>query len=250
MAGLLLAGDLYLDRLNDNGTSTGYLGPLNGTKLGITNPDPDQKERISKMRDSLGQALDVVNIPKPAELTIGIDDQPTEVLAMALLGSIESVNHGAGSVVDAAVTLIPGRWTKLDHSNIIAAGFSVATVADPGTPLVLGTDYDVNYADGMIMAKAGGALSAQTACLVDYDYAAVTGKTIQGGARPTARCRVMLLGKNLVTGASARLEIDEAVLSPSGEVDLLSGEFITTELTGKMRTLPGATSPYRYTETS
>lgn len=248
MSGLLLAGDLFLDRLTDAGASTGLLGPLNGVKLGITNPDPDSKERTSRMKDTLGQALDVVNIPKPAELAISIDDQPPEVLSLALLGQIDNVAQASGSASDEAITLLPDRWTQLAHRNVALAGFSLATAAIPGTPLVLNTDYQVDYVNGMVRALSGGAIAASTACLVDYSYAASNGKRIQGGARPIANCRVLLVGKNLVNGKAARLEVDYATLSPTGEVDLLSGEFITTELKGKMRTLQGQTAPYRYEE--
>lgn len=248
MEGLLLVGDLYLDRFTDGGGSTGYLGPLNGVKLGITHPDPDVIERVSKMKDTFGQALDVVTMPKSAELTIAIDDQPSEILSLAMLGSVASLNQGAGTLVDAPVTLVPGRWVSLGFRNLVAAGFSVATAAVPATPLVLGTDYEVNYADGLIRAIPGGAIAAETECLVDGDYNAVTGQKITGGARPTARCRVLLSGKNMANGKTCRIEIDEAILSPAGELDLLSGEFITTELTGKMRTLAGKNGPYTFEE--
>lgn len=248
MAGLLLAGDLFLDRLTDAGASTGLLGPLNGVKLAISNPDPEAKERVSRMKDTLGQALDVVNIPKPAELSIDIDDQPPEILALALIGSIEDTTQGAGSATDEAITLIPDRWVELGHRNIVAAGFSIATAAAPSTPLVAGTDYVVDYAAGMIKALSTGAIATSTACLADYSYSASTGKRINGGANPIANCRIVLNGKNLVTGKAARLEVDFATLSPTGEIDLLSGEFVTTQLKGKMKTLEGETAPYRYEE--
>lgn len=76
----MLAGDVYIDRLTDDGVSTGYLDPVNTTKLAITQPDPDVKTRVSNMKDTLGQALDSVNFPKPAELSIAIDDQPADIL--------------------------------------------------------------------------------------------------------------------------------------------------------------------------
>jgi hypothetical protein len=41
--------------------------------------------------------------------------------------------------------------------------------------------------------------------------------------------------------------IDEATLTPSSEVDFLSDDFVTLEMTGEMRTLPGKASPYTVT---
>ena len=250
MAGLLLAGDVYIDRLNDDGTSTGFLDPVNTTKLEITQPDPEKKERISNMKDTLGQALDVVSFPKPTEISIAIDDQPAEILAMALLGDIVDISEGAGSVTDEAVTLIPGRWVKLAKRNLDAESVSVVTAAAPETPLTETTDYEVNYAAGMIKAVAGGAISAATACLVDYDHSAVSGTRITGATNPSIKCRLLVLGKNLANGKDVRVEVDEATLAPTGAIDLLNGEFVTTELKGTMKVLEGKTDPYRYEELS
>lgn len=245
MSGLMLAGDVYIDRLTDDGVATGYLDPVNTTKLAITQPDPDTKTRVSNMKDTLGQALDSVNFPKPAELSIAIDDQPASILAMALLGSVEAVSQGSGTVTDEAKTLVLDKWVKLDKRNINSSGFSLATAAVPGTPLVEGTDYQVNRAAGLVKALNSG---AAVACLIDYGYAAVEGSKVTGGTRPICKCKIFVDGKNLASGKLCTLEIDEATLSPTGEIDLLNGEFVTTELKGTMKTLDGMTNPYRYTE--
>lgn len=248
MSGLMLAGDVYIDRLTDAGVATGYLDPINTTKLAITQPDPDTKTRVSNMKDTLGQALDSVNFPKPAEISIAFDDQPAEVLAMALLGSVEDYTQGSGTVTDEAATLVPGRWVALTKRNINSSGFSLAKASAPSTALVEGTDYQVNRAAGLVKAIDGGAITTSTACLVDYGHAAVAGSTVTGGTRPIVKCKILVDGKNLATGKLCQLEIDEATLSPSGEIDLLNGEFVTTELKGTMKTLSGKTNPYRYVE--
>lgn len=245
MSGLMLAGDVYIDRLTDDGVSTGYLDPVNTTKLAITQPDPDVKTRVSNMKDTLGQALDSVNFPKPAELSIAIDDQPADILAMALLGSIEDYSQGSGSVTDEAVTLVLDKWVPLAKRNINDSGFSLATAAAPGTPKVENTDYKVNRAAGLVKALNSG---TAVACLIDYGHAAVAGTKVTGGTRPICKAKILVDGKNLATGKLCTLEIDEATLSPTGEIDLLNGEFVTTELKGTMKTLTGQTNPYRYVE--
>jgi hypothetical protein len=241
----MLAGDVYIDRLTDAGVATGYLDPVNTTKLAITQPDPDTKTRVSNMKDTLGQALDSINIPKPAELSIAFDDQPADILAMALLGSVVDYSQGAGTVSDEAKTLVHGKWVSLAHRNINTSGFNVSTAAAPTVPLVEGTDYQVNRAAGLVKALTAG---AGAACLVDYGYAAVEGSSITGGTRPICKCKILVDGKNLSNGKLCKLEIDEATLSPTGEIDLLNGEFVTTELQGTMKTLTGMTNPYRYYE--
>ncbi len=245
MSGLMLAGDVYIDRLTDDGVPTGYLDPVNTTKLALTQPDPDVKTRISNMKDTLGQALDSISLPKPAEVSITIDDQPADILAMALLGSIEVYSQGAATVTDEAKTLVLNKWVALANRNINASGFSLATAAVPGTPLVEGTDYQVNRAAGMVKALTVG---TAVACVIDYGCAAVEGQRITGGTRPLCKCKIFVDGKNLASGKLCTLEIDEATLSPTGEIDLLNGEFVSTELTGTMKTLTGQTNPYRYVE--
>lgn len=74
------------------------------------------------------------------------------------------------------------------------------------------------------------------------------GQRITGGTRPLCKCKIFVDGKNLASGKLCTLEIDEATLSPTGEIDLLNGEFVSTELTGTMKTLTGKTNPYRYVE--
>ncbi len=248
MSGLLVAGNVRIGRLTDTGAFVGFLDPLNTTKLAITQPDPDKKIRTSRMKDTLGQALDTVFIAKPTEMTIDFDDQPAEILAMAMIGNIAAISQGSGSATDEAVSLIPGRWVDLAHGNIAASGFNVSTAAAPSTPLVLGTDYSVDYDIGLIKALEGGALSITTACLIDYSYAARSGKRVTGATAPTINCRILLDGKNLANGRACKLEIDYAVLAPTGDIDFMNGDFITTSMKGLLKTLPGQTGPYRYTE--
>ena len=248
MAGLIIAGNVYIDRLTDAGVSTGFLDPVNTTKLSIANPDPDKKERISRMRETLGQALDSVNFPKPPEISIAIDDQPRQIIAMALLGQDLDYTQGAGTVTDEAVVLIPGRWVPLARRNINQTGFVLTTAAAPSTPLVEGTDYAVNRVAGLVKALPGGAITAPTNCLVDYGHAAVNGHRILGATKPTIRCRILVDGVNRATGALCRLEVYDATLSPAGEIDFMSGEFITAELKGTLRTPANMSQPYVYEE--
>lgn len=105
MSGLLLAGDVYFDRFDATGNSTGLVGPLNATQLQINTPS-ESKDRASKKKLSYGQALDSVTIAQPSELAIAFDDQPAEMLAMALLGEIDTINQGAGNVADAVISVL------------------------------------------------------------------------------------------------------------------------------------------------
>jgi hypothetical protein len=242
MSGLLLAGDVYLDRFDETGNSTGLVGPLNATQLQINTPS-ETKDRASKKKASYGQALDSITIAQPSEIAIAFDDQPAEMLAMALMGDIETINQGSGSVADSPVTVLKaGVWTKLVHSNIAEAGVS-ALLASDDSPIAAAA-YEINYAAGLIRAVAGGALAAGGDIKLSYDYAAVTGSRIKGGVRPTIRARIFLDGTNLATGKPVKCDIPEASLAPSAAVDLLASEYVSTTLGGKVILRDGETAPF------
>ena len=73
MAGILFAGDLYLDRFDENGNSTGLVQVGNATMFKITESS-DIKTRPSRMKATFGQPLDTVAVHKPAELEISVDE--------------------------------------------------------------------------------------------------------------------------------------------------------------------------------
>lgn len=246
--GLLIGGDYYLNPKDDNGNYEGLIGPLNTTKMQITHPEPEKKERISRRKATLGQALDTVYIGQPDEIEIAVDDQPAEMLALLFSAVSEAISEGAGSVTDEAVDMIPGRWTRLAHRNLAASGIVLSTAAVPATPLVEGTDYEVNHAAGMVRAIVGGAISTATACLIDYSHGAVSGTRYNGSRRTSVKCQVLMEGINKVDGKPCLLEVDEAVLYSSEPIDFASGDYITTTLKGTLLTLSGESEPYRYEE--
>ncbi|WP_028470038.1 hypothetical protein [Neptunomonas japonica] len=242
MSGLLLAGDVYFDRFDATGNSTGLVGPLNATQLQINTPS-ESKDRSSKKKLSYGQALDSVTIAQPSELAIAFDDQPAEMLAMALLGETDTINQGAGNVADAVVSVLAkGRWTKLVHSNLAEAGIS-AKLASDDSP-VSAAAYEINYAAGLIRAVAGGVLEAGVDIKLTYDHAAIAGSRINGGIRPTIRARIFLDGINLATGLPVKCDIPEVSLAPTAAVDLMASEYVTTTLGGKVLLRNGETAPF------
>ena len=241
MSGLLLAGDVYFDRLTDTGVSTGLVGPINATQLSINTPS-ETVDRTSRQKASYGQVLDSVTIPQPTEITIQFDDQPAEMLAMALLGDIEAINQGAGEVTDALITLPPaGRWAKLPHGNIASTGVSAKDEQDEP---VSAAAYQINYATGMIAATADGALAAGGEIKLSYSYAAVSGNRIKGAVRSTIRARVYLDGTNLANGKPVKCDIPLINAAPTEAVDLMASEFVSTTLGGKVLLKDGETAPF------
>ncbi|MCD1597863.1 hypothetical protein [Rheinheimera aquimaris] len=247
MSGLMLSGNIFIDRLTDTGASTGLIGPINVTQLAINTPS-NEAVRSSKKKASYGQALDVVKTAQPTEVTIAFDDQPAELLAMALLGDTAEINQGSGTATDEAVTLpANGRWAKLAHSNLAEIGVSGAIVS-PAGPLAVATDIEINYAAGLVRAKKGGAMEAGGAITLTYQYNAISGISVKGGLRPQIRARILGDMKNLATGKNANLDIPEASLAPTNAVDFMASEFVTTTLAGKIKLLDGKDAPFEYHE--
>ena len=247
MSGLMLSGNIFIDRLTDTGESTGLIGPINVTQLAINTPS-NEAVRLSKKKASHGQALDVVKTAQPTEVTIAFDDQPAELLAMALLGDTAEINQGSGTATDEAVTLPANRrWAKLAHSNLAEVGITGAIVT-PAGPLDVAVDLEINYAAGLVRAKKGGAMEAGGAITLTYQYNAISGISVKGGLRPQIRARILGDMKNLATGKNAKLDIPEASLAPTNAVDFMASEFVSTTLAGKIKLLEGKDAPFEYHE--
>lgn len=245
MNGLLVAGNFFVDRLNAQGQSTGIIGPINTTKLAIKT-DADEKVRGSRKKESYGQALSVVKIAKPAEVEWSFDDQPAELIAMALLGDTQVVNSGSGTLTDEAVTLPDNqRWVQLPKTNFATLGF---TVKKDATTLVLGTDYEVNYALGLVRALKGGAVEAGGAVTVSGQHNAISGTLVRGGIKAQTRERVFGEGTNLETGKPIKLDIFDASLKPTAALDFAASEFVSATLAGKAQLVAGKDHPFEYLE--
>jgi hypothetical protein len=246
--GINIQGEVMLDPLDEFGNRTGYLDPLNTLKFTLKVPEPDKEQRVSNTRGSEGQVLATRYTPKPTTLEIEMDDQPVEILAAAFMGNYADYAQSASTATDTAITLIPGRWVALGKKSINVSGFSVATAAVPATPLVEDTDYEVNRTDGLIRAKAGGAISEPTPCLVDMGWGALAGFEIVGSVRNVVPAALLIKGINVDGGKRCELEIYRAELYANGDLDFMGRKFISTKLQGMMLTPTGDTSPYRYRE--
>ena len=85
MSGLLCAGDVYLDRLDANGNSTGLRKIGNATRFAINEPS-ERQQRTGRGRDNYGQVLDDVAIKQPSTIALTLDEVDKTNLAFALLG--------------------------------------------------------------------------------------------------------------------------------------------------------------------
>lgn len=242
---MLLSGDVLLDRLTDAGEPTGYLDPAEIGALSIEETT-ELKTRTSKRRDTYGQVTSTVSLKQPGKLKVTLNEVNPDTLAVVLLGTTATLAQTAGDVTGEKVTLIPNRWVQLGKSNISAngTGTEITIATDEDTPVSIPlTDVEINHRTGMIK-YIGSTLAEATACTIGYSYGVVSGTRVSGSVKPTVKMRVMLDGKNIVTGKDVRVVIDEATLTPASPIDFMSDDWGEIVLEGEMTTLPGKTSPY------
>ncbi|MFM5161906.1 hypothetical protein ACEUBB_02350 [Aeromonas rivipollensis] len=66
------------------------------------------------------------------------------------------INQGAGTLTEVALTLpAHPKWVSLGKTNLSATGL---VVKEGATALVLGTDFEINYALGLLRATKAGAV--------------------------------------------------------------------------------------------
>jgi len=246
MSGLICAGNVYLD-LYSSGELTGIVGPINATKFSISPGKADSIDRISYMRDTFGQALDSVVFPGVASLSIETDDAAAEILQYALLGTLSDVADAQGAVAGEALTSKLGKWVKLAHRNV-----ANVVITDDATPTPetfdLTHDYTLDATAGMIFCVATGDMVDGEGLIASYNYGARSGKQIIAATQTEVRAYIRLDGKNLANQKKVEITIPEAVLTPSGELDVAGKKFVSFSLSGSLVTREGEDGPFTYRE--
>lgn len=243
MSGLLCAGDVYLDRLDANGNSTGLRKIGNATRFAINEPS-ERQQRTGRGRDNYGQVLDDVAIKQPSTIALTLDEVDKTNLAYALLGDTSAINVTGASVTDESIVAHDGAWSSLDFRNIDDQTPVTATGEGGSPSYTEGTDFEIDHRLGLFRPIAGGSITDGDTVLVSYSYLDATGSKVSGGVQPQIRARVFLDGKNLADGSDILVNVDEARITPDSEVDFLSSEFVPLSMTGSMKLLDGKAAPY------
>ena len=241
--GFLGAGDLYIARYNATlGAFENFDGPFEATKLEIK-PNSDLKEMSSRGRDTYGQVIESVPLPKPADFSVTLAEVNKDSLALALFGTSAALNQGSGTISDEVVTAKLGKWVELSKQNIATAGF-VVTNSGATVTYVLGTDYEVNYRLGMIRALTGGAIADAASLKVDFTYNAISGTSISGATQNQLRAKFRFDGVNFADQLPVVVNIWEAILTPDSAFDFLQSDFAEIALKGRLKTPTGKTEPF------
>jgi hypothetical protein len=241
MAGILCSGDVYFDRLNDDGKSTGLVQVGNATALSITESST-LKERMSKRNATYGQVLDSVAIKGAAKVGLTLDELNKPNLALVLLGeaAAKAIAAAASKTKEFDLSaVVDGVFYEIGDLDITVSGVTVG-----GTAMAAGT-YAIEPEAGFI--KFTETAPATGTAIVTYAVAASTGYVIDGSAKPTIKGRLLMIGKNLADSSRIHLDILEAVLTPKSGLDFLASDFASAQFEGTLNTPAGASSPYTVT---
>jgi len=242
MPALLAEGTLYFNRLDINGIPTGRKKVIGVAQLEIKT-NSDIKEQTSKDKGLYGQVTASIAIPKPVELSLTIQNFDRDSLAMALMGDAATLTVGGGTVTDEVITAKLGVFVPLLNRNLTSASV-VVTNSLASTTYVEGTDYEVNYALGNIMAKVGGSITADQSLKVDYAHGAIDGWKVSGGTVPQIKGEIVLDGRNLDDGKTLVITVDNALLTSESGIDFMSDKFVEFKFKGRANLVAGKTSAF------
>lgn len=251
MAGFLGAGTIYIDRQDDSGNSTGLVKVGNATKFSIK-PDGEIKERVSMLKETYGQTLDSVSIPKPQKISMTIDELDMTNLALALLGEAATLTVAGGSVTNESVVTIKDRYVALAKKNVTVSSVVVwkgsgSTPASGDTIYAVNDDYVVT-ASGLLKAISAandGAITDNDTVKVSYTWKAIAGERVTGATMPRIKAKLLLDGLNYTDSKNVILTVFEATLQPTSEVNFISSNFEAVTLEGTLNTPVGYTEPYQ-----
>ena len=250
--GMILAGDVRLGFFDEFGAFQGYArDAINVTELTPTPGEGEERNRVSRMRDTFGQSLDSTTIPEPWTLTLTTDSIGREVLRALFLGNDLELDVASGSATDEAVTARLGKWVPLANQNLSATPEPTATDSS-GTPsYVLDTDFLIDRRNGMIMALESGNITEGDEILVSYSFGARQGFRINGAVSESLEVALLLDGRSLRKGDSGKVIrwlAPQVSLRPAGGNDLKSDEWLSPQFNGTLVTPPGENQPFWYEE--
>jgi hypothetical protein len=233
------AGNVYINPY-ENGAYTGLIGPIDVDSLEIK-ADAKKNTVQSKKKESYGQARKSYWLSQPAQLTLKTNEIPPLLLAAAFMGRETTINQGSGTLTDLAVTL-PAypKWIQLPKTNLASVGFSVKK----GAAELAATDFEVNYALGLLRATAAGTIADGSPVTVSGTHNAVTGTRIEGNVKPAIEAQVLLDGVNLIDNSPMKLDVPLTSLSPKNGVDFLSEKAVEITLEGEVLFKSGETASF------
>lgn len=241
-AGLLFAGDLLLAIRNP---ATGIFGgyrKLFCDKFEIKTPS-DMQQKISKGRETFGNAWLTHFLGKPAEFAITLDEASRDELSMLLAGEMTALTQLVGAITAIDVTVVPGQWVEIGFEDLDLTSLAVKDATNV-TTYVKDVDYQINPRLGLLYVPVGGTIPAGPVKFT-AGKKAHTGVKIDAGKQygSVIRCKGDFV--NLITRQDLVLDMQQATVSSQDAFDFLSGKLASVPLKGTAEIASGQTSPFQ-----
>lgn len=241
-----LVGTVYFGLLDANKALVGgyfKVGNVYPLKLKV---ETEQKTQLSRMKESAGQNLDTLNRLKAITGSMDLHQWLPKTLAWGLSGGATAMTAASGTVLSTPeeITASLDEFVRLAHKDV-----STVVVKDAATGMVtyvLGTDYTVNAALGMIEALSTGSITAAELLDVTYAYGAESGYKVDIGTSTLIRVAILVDGEDEFTGEAINAEFYSAVISSGAEIGIISepnSEYEKLPFSVTFETPDGMTSP-------
>lgn len=241
--GLIFVGQTFIR--NRNIADSGFVDVGNVTSLALKS-ESETKTRVSKQRNSVGQALDSVVTPQPTTVTLKSDTFDRQNLALALMGQDSVFTQTAETITDHLVTIgKKGQWYSLGKTAI-----EEVTVKNSSDANVDAAAYQINADLGMIMIlESSSTIMEGSEIKVSFKTQAKQGFKIDAGTVASWDLEVRVVGENRVTGKTGILHIPHMSVGADSEIDWFSDEFAESSFSGNV-IKSGSNAPYSFTETN
>jgi hypothetical protein len=249
-----LIGDLKLGPLAGAGEDPlYYMDDLNATAITLNPGSIKTAYRVGRGRDTNGQNLNTLTQPdQVSSIEVKNDTLSPDVLAMQLRGLTSQGTNTGAAVVDRELVVKLDEWVPIYPTWRRLAATAMTATADPGpTPAYTeGTHFLVNRRLAMVKFLSGvaGAPADGATVLLGYSTDTYTYNRVAGGGKLPSRFRVMYDCVNQATGKDGILYIPQALITPSGNLDLIVEAFAAGTLTLTPEKLTGEVAAYYYDE--
>ena len=177
------------------------------------------------------------------DITVNLATGPTGTITSTAAQVMAAI--AASSEAAALVTTADTGTSDGSGAVVAAASANLASGAvSGGTSYTLDTDYSVNDRIGIVRALEDGSITAGW-YFAGYSYASTSAVRVNPSTTSSMRCRILVEGTNDVTDDEVEFEAFSAVLTPSGELDILSTEPVALEFAITYETPADKPAPYR-----
>ena len=241
---LIGGGKLFIRKYNDDGTLglKHYFGLTDDLSYNIKLDYVEHKNTEAQFERTDFKAIK----SKQATIKFKTTEITADMLALALAGTSADVSQAGGSVsgeAHSASEVVGGAY--VDLANIKVSNVVVKYKDDNGDDqtAVEGTDYNVDYDNGMLYIIAGGAIDGRD-ITVDYDFAKLDITAVEGLIKKQTLAQLEFYG-DPQNGKKMIYTFYKVQLSASGDIKLKdTGNFVELSFEGEVLITDNQDNPY------